>query len=486
MRETTFLSKINGYGELKTVSKYKKVIEYVRTGKLPDGLSSRQQTNYKTKYGKASGFEWLDDKLVYIPDLETPDVKLEVVKPSNKVRKEKIKTIYDDEKLGLGVGLEQFYQQVSKRFLNIPKKLTDLFLQKQGDYKITRVPVNKTHLTINTKNPNERWSVDLIDMTMYDRPANRGMKYIFTCVDYFSGKVWARAISNRENGTITQNANRQRFKTKPTLSDALKDIMREAKTEPKIIQVDNEFDKGAFKKVCKDRDIILVAVLSHQSFTNGKVERMNREIRKKTKAGFVRHNNLNWVDYLPDYIENINNQKNARTKRTPNEMWSEGYAHLDSQAERKDALNEIQDKQYDFLNERMKRNKELNEKYVFEKGDAVRVKLLAYSSEMRKKKKNNIGWNQVAIHYSPELYEVSRVIEHRDSATPTEYNIINRQDRGLIYKLDSRGVPVGKRPRRFRGTDLILVPRGSKKTTIDPDNYRTALYLNRILPNKDR
>lgn len=487
-REVTFLSKVNGYAELKTKDKFEKVIHFVKTGNIPDGLTSRQQINYKKKYGPESGFEWSQEKLKYTPPENTEGINtaIEVVPPTDAARKAAIKSIYNDESLGLGVGLQQFYQQVSKHFVNIPKKLTDAFLQKQGDYTITRVPVNKTHLTINTQVPNQRWSVDLIDMTMYNQPGNKNMKYIFTCVDYFSGKVWARAIPNRENGTVETAADgNQKFKTKPTLSNSLKEIFQESNTIPNIIQVDNEFDKGAFKEVCKEKDIKLIAVLSHQSFTNGKVERMNRELRKKTKAGFVRHNNLLWVDHLQDYVDNINSQKNARTKRTPDEMWSEGYAFNDSMAERKANMTETQKQQNEFLKTQLDKSKERNERNVFKEGDWVRVKLLAYSKEMRQKKKNNIGWNQVAIHWSPDLYEIAKVIKRSATSTmPTEYYIRNKHSRAMVYKLNSYGETVGKRPRRLKGSDLILVPRGSKKVTIDPATYPNVLYFNRINRNK--
>jgi hypothetical protein len=42
---------------------------------------------------------------------------------------------------------------------------------------------------------------------------------------------------------------------------------------------------------------------SHHPSANGKVERKNREIRKKIKAGFIRQNYNSWnVSMLRDYI----------------------------------------------------------------------------------------------------------------------------------------------------------------------------------------
>lgn len=474
-REVTFLSKISAFPELKTKKGYGKIIHYIQTKQMPANLTARQQRNFLAKYDE-KGFEVKDGTLYY----RLAEEDLEIVFPSKTKRTEKVKSIYDDAKTGLGTGLEQFYQQVAKKYLNITKKFTDHFLQKQGDYIVTRVPINKTHLVIKTSAPQARWSVDLVDMTMYDPMVqNRNYKYIFTCVDYFSGKVWARAIKNRENAGANLKKVGKVGQKQPenTFADALKSIMEESHSKPQILQVDNEFDKGGIKLFCQQNDIKIIAVLSYQSFTNGKVERMNRELRKKTKAGFVRHNNLNWVDHLQDYVENINNQKNARTKRTPNEMWSEGYHK--TQADRKEAnvpmvKRKIQAKQRKFLQERYKKTAERNERYTFEEGDEVRIKLLAIATQMREKKKHNIGWNQVAVHYTPEIYVVEKVETHRDTASPTRYLIRNRDDKSLVR--DDKD----DRVRHFKGSDLILVKKRSTPVSLKPPTTRTAFKLNRI------
>ena len=50
---------------------------------------------------------------------------------------------------------------------------------------------------------------------------------------------------------------------------------------------------------------------------NGLVERMNKEFRKKIRAGFLLHNDIPWSKYMDDYAENINNQRSSTTKYTP-------------------------------------------------------------------------------------------------------------------------------------------------------------------------
>jgi hypothetical protein len=196
----------------------------------------------------------------------------------------------------LGTGLGAFYHQIAMSYLNIPKTLTDEFLRQQGDYLVARVPRKLVNKPILTRVPNERWGVDLINMENYTSIQNHFRRYILTVVDYFSGKVFARALRNRNNNAVN-----------PTLSNAINDIcVNEAQTFPHTIQGDGEFTAGAFRAWCNANNIEFIKTTSYTPTSNGKVERMNREIRKKIKAGFIRQNNLVWnaVGQLQSYVEN--------------------------------------------------------------------------------------------------------------------------------------------------------------------------------------
>ncbi len=64
---------------------------------------------------------------------------------------------------------------------------------------------------------------------------------------------------------------------------------------------------------------------SYTPNSNGLVERMNKEIWKKIRAGFVKFNSLEWVQHLQQYVNNINNQRQSTTKFRPNDLWKPGY-----------------------------------------------------------------------------------------------------------------------------------------------------------------
>ena len=57
---------------------------------------------------------------------------------------------------------------------------------------------------------------------------------------------------------------------------------------------------------------------------------MNRELRKKIRAGFIKHDNLEWSIYLDDYCDNINSQRSSTTGYTPNQLWTPKYVKFKS------------------------------------------------------------------------------------------------------------------------------------------------------------
>jgi hypothetical protein len=507
---TRELKRLNHYPEFKTDAGIDAILDFKRTGNTPQGLNSRQATRYRKKYGNESGFVVENNALFYRPVLpnRNPDLEihLEVVKPSQ--REVKIKEIYEDVRRGLGTGLDAFYHQVAMSYLNIPKPETDAFLRKQGNYLVSRIPKKAVNRPILTKTPNERWAVDLIDMRAYtpsgvqeeerekplqrgerrrrnrvmtEQDLNHGMKYIFTCVDMFSGKVWARPIPNRMNDEPPTD----------TLARALHSIGVEADdTVPHTIQCDNEFNRGSFERYCRldcEPPIRLIPTTSYTPTSNGRIERVNREIRKKIRAGMIESNSLSWVDRLDDYIENINSQQGLRNHVTPNQLWKPGYHPPPRNRVEPGEVPKLSDNvtneerlQYNRAVIRKRAEKLLAEGRpppVFHVGDLVRVRLLATSNEMRKLRKNNIGWNKVAVHYTPEIFQVHRV--YPQSTVRHAQYAVTKYPQGDVVMASQRS----RIPKKYFGTELIHVPRVNDQTSIDPQTIRRAEYLNRIVKN---
>ena len=78
-----------------------------------------------------------------------------------------------------------------------------------------------------SKNVNEQWGIDCINMTSFannNGGVQNGYKFILTVVDYFSRFVWARKMKTQTAINVT---------------NSLKSIVQETNTYPKMIQEDN-------------------------------------------------------------------------------------------------------------------------------------------------------------------------------------------------------------------------------------------------------
>ena len=466
---TTELKRLNHYWEFRTNNDIDDIIHYIATGALPAGLNARQTTRYIQKFGAGSGFVARNHntELFYNPNA---NINLKVVQPNQ--RQAMIQLVYNDIRRGLGKGLDSFYHQIAMSYLNITKTLTDDFLRQQGDYTVGIVPHKTVNKPIIASVPNERWGVDLINMEAYNLPAvNGSRRFILTVVDYFSGKVFARGLLNNRNNNAF-----------PTLSNAMQEICNQAHTYPHIIQSDSEFAVGAFSAWCNNHNINLIKTTSYTPVSNGRVERMNREIRRKIKAGIVRNNNFVWNAFLQDYCQNINNQRNARSGLTANQLWSAGYNphpphHIVPPVQPlNDNMNNQQRKNY---NEALIDNKARQtvasgrQPPVFHNGDWVRIKLLNVSNVMREIRERDLGWNKAAIHYTPEIYQVVNAIHH-------PVNFI-RQDEYFLRDIAGNLLLSGFFPKRFYGNDLMLAPANHIPTHINPQTTHRALQLNRFV-----
>jgi hypothetical protein len=171
---TRELKKLNKYPEFETNAGIDGIIDFIASdyNGYPDRLiTQRQRNRYFEKFGAQSHFEVrnVNDEptLVYHPNAQ---INLAVARPSQRDRETKMQQIYNDPARGLGVGLGQFFHQVAMSYLNIPKKATDEFLKRQGDYTVTRLPRKQINAPIVAKSPNERWGIDFIDLRPYIPP----------------------------------------------------------------------------------------------------------------------------------------------------------------------------------------------------------------------------------------------------------------------------------------------------------------------------
>ena len=215
----------------------------------------------------------------------------EIVYPDEKEKA--LKELFNDLSKGAAIGIKAFYAQVAQHYLGFTRQETTDFLRKQGEYNISRPYKKVINRPVLARSANERWACDLMEMSRYhfkpkgnQRPnseylidlnnhnQNGRFTHILTVVDFFSKKVWARAMASGE-AFVVQYA----FQT----------IIQEAQSIPRILQTDNgvEFTSDVFRRYLQQLGIKHILTKPYASQSNGLIERVNEMIRKKIRDGFV-------------------------------------------------------------------------------------------------------------------------------------------------------------------------------------------------------
>ena len=454
---TQRLKTLNHIPEFATDAGIAQVINYINTGNFPPGLTPRQQNRYAQKF---IGFVVVHGLLRY-----RPNVNINLVVCLNANRAVVIQNIYNNIQRGLGQGLASFYRQVCETHLNIKKSDTDAFLRRQGDYQITRIPKRpRVNKPIQEEDCNSRWACDLIDMNSYTSPANGMRRWILTVIDYFSGKIFARSLTNKRLPTVWTN---------------FQNIMNTNNTVPHILQADGEFNQGVFLANAIAAGIRFIPTNVYSPTSNGMVENANKQIRRIIRANFIRNNNFIWTPHLAQYISNLNSQVKARSKQSPDDLWTPGYnplaaAHVRYAGPLTDnsTLQERQDYHNNYLDRKTARQLQTGAvARNFNVGDSVRIRLENVSTLMRARTKSGISKNLNAIHFSPEVFTITNVRNFAPQPRPNEY-----------YINDPAGnvVRSGVVPKVFYGSDLLFVPPGSVNVSIAPATVARANHLNRL------
>ena len=139
---STQLRKLSLYPEFKTNEGIDGVINYltsIQKGFEPvykRTLNTRQMNRYDEKFSK--DFSTLNNELFYTPRINNDkndkfSMTMLVVRPED--RDKVLDSIYNDIKLGLGIGINQFYYQVSRLYLNITRAYATDFWKRQGTTK---------------------------------------------------------------------------------------------------------------------------------------------------------------------------------------------------------------------------------------------------------------------------------------------------------------------------------------------------------------
>lgn len=423
---TQLLNKLNNYQY--NYDEINNIIDYLNTHTLPDTILNLP---HKTKINKirsfikkANYFTVQDNSLYYRED----EYDLKVV-PREEINV-LLDHLYKNDTNYIGIGIMKFYDKLSNHYLGITQKDVKNFLINEPIYHMSKPLRHHINKPILSSRPNERWAIDLIDLSKYSSK-NRQYKYILSCIDYFSKKCWLRGL---------------KVKTAEAVTNQMQNIIDSAGTRPDILQKDNgtEF-QGQLNNWMQLNNIQSINTLSYSPQSNGLIENLNKNVRKIIRETFIRNNNTNWIDHLNEIEENKNTQTNNTTRFEPNEIWTQDGT-INNKAV--NVENKIKAKA-----ERMLQNTtELNI------GDYVRVNLSALQSSIRKMIKDGQK-KDIIVKWSPEIYIIDNKL-NKDNAHQYEnyrYTLRLLDGTKLTTEINNNRPNVVRRPKRFFASDLLKV-----------------------------
>ena len=464
--KTIIINKLNNYDW--SDDQIEIVKQYLLNGTIPNNIN----TNFKHKrfIDKYKDFELKNNKIYFTP------LNLEVI-PNNK-KQETLKHFYDSNQ-AIGNGKINFYKKIIDRYLNIKRKDTDEFINRQPIYQINKEARHIVNKPIMAKACGERVAVDLVSVDNLEE-FNKRNNYILTAIDYFSRKVWARPLKNKEAETIRE---------------ALADIFNEMTITPHILQSDNggEFKNYDTKAWLRDQHIKPVYSLPYSPESNGLIENFNKQLRKMMRDIFIRNNNLNWVDYLQDMVNNKNESYNSTIKAKPNYIWTEDnfYNNVKNRQQNPEPAEEegitpetIRKETVNNIRERARKQLEKNKIDEFNVGDHVRVKMSSLYSELKKAIKQG-NKKLINVTYTPEIYRVFKVIqETHPNYERKRYTLKTLEGEPLYTERKVNEMKHSHRYRRLFASDLLKIDKLTNNISYSNDRANQLNQIHKLVIEK--
>lgn len=207
---------------------------------------------------------------------------------------------------GCWVSRDTMFQRIQQRNLPIKRRDVQTFLNRQELYQLHKPIVRmKTVYPIICTKVLQRVQIDLVDMENLQFH-NRQYKYLLVAIDLLSKYCWTYAIKNKESESV---------------ANALEEMM--TTHHPSIVQSDSGLEfMGELKALLEQLNIKQVFSLSHTAQSQGCVEKMNQNIKRKLYSRMTKNGNKNWVDHLEELTEQYNTSYHSVIKMTPEEAFN--------------------------------------------------------------------------------------------------------------------------------------------------------------------
>jgi len=163
-------------------------------------------------------------------------------------------------------------------------------------------PKKKSPYHITAEYPDHKWQADLIDVSS-TAATNRNTNFLLTIIDVLTKYAFVVPLKNKKEKTI---------------ADSFENIFENNK-QPDLLVTDNgtEFKNKTMKRLTDDYNIVHVFNRAGDKTSQGVVERFNRTIMTRIQKYLTATGEHNYVDTLPDLVENYNNTYHSTIKMTP-------------------------------------------------------------------------------------------------------------------------------------------------------------------------
>lgn len=288
-------------------------------------------------------------------------------------------------------GRDKIYKKLQEQGTPISRRKVADYLAKQEINQIFRQRKKKKEIksTIAT-NIFNIIGFDLVDMTTYQY-TNRGKtyKWLANAVDLYSKYAFSVPMQNKEQSTVNK---------------AINIIIKEIEKlgyKPKVIRCDNDATFGKQFRNAIDNDIKIVYSSPAKPQSSGAIEKTNGTIKRQLIKYMTYNDTYNWVDVLPDILDNYNNSYHRVIKDTPNNV-----------------IKNKLDVKKNIVEQAHKLNSGVHKSYNLNVGDFVRI-------QNDKEDRNS---------YTVKTYIVNKVFKSKKPYLNDEYQLKDSENNEILKK----------------------------------------------------
>jgi len=226
--------------------------------------------------------------------------------------------LYYNPKTGLG-SEQKLYEQAKEINPKITHKIVKEFLSNQESKQVFKPQKIKNYFPLQSHQPFDRLQIDILDCRNEAPRLNKGINYLFLCIDVYTRYVICIPMKTR---------------TQKECLEALKTCIDQIESKGYVVfQIDSDnesaFTSKIFTKYCFDNKITqnLNEIGDHHAL--GIVDRFCKTIRgiiARYKEGF---NTEKYEPVLQDLIENYNHTKHRTLGYSPEEMMKVPYTEVE-------------------------------------------------------------------------------------------------------------------------------------------------------------